>query len=71
MRAFGTLFVKGRVASVEIFGVEMVLRYADTLAETLIMDDLALSQELDRIAYVGVVGEAENVVIGRASLLLC
>ena len=49
----------------------MILSYADAVAEALIVHDLALAEEFYRIANVGVVGEAQNVVIGRARLLLC
>ena len=65
------LLIKRRIASVEILGVEVILSYADAVGEALIVHDLALAEEFYRIANVGVVGEAQNVVIGRARLLLC
>ena len=35
------------------------------------MHDLAFAQEFDGIADVGIVGQAKDVVVGGASLLLC
>ncbi len=35
------------------------------------MHDLPLPQELDGIPHIGVVTEAEDVVVGHAGLLLC
>ena len=40
-------------------------------AETLEVDDFPLSQETDDIVDVRVVGQAKDVVIGKAGLLLC
>ena len=39
------------------------------LAETLKMYDLSLTKEPYRIAYVGVVGQAQDIVIGGAGFL--
>ena len=63
------VFVKVRIAGVEITAVELILRYAESFAETLVVDDFALSQEADRIAYIRVVGKAEDIVVGGACLL--
>ena len=49
----------------------MILSDADAVGEALIVNYLALAEEFYRIANVGIVGEAQNVVIGRARLLLC
>ena len=68
---YANLLIKRRVARVEVLGVEMLLCYADAVAEALIMHDLALAEEFYRVADVGIVGEAENVIVGRARLLLC
>ena len=63
--------IKRRVARVEVLGVEMLLRDTNAVAEALIVHDLTLSEEFYRVADVGIVCEAQNVVISRASLLLC
>ena len=40
-------------------------------AEALEVDNLALAQESDCVVDVGVVGEAKDVIVHRACLLLC
>lgn len=40
-------------------------------AESLIMDDLALSEKFQHIAHIPVVDEAQEVVVGYARFLLC
>ena len=49
----------------------MILSYSYAVAEALVVNYLALAKEFYRIAYVGIVGQAQNVIIGRARLLLC
>ena len=49
----------------------MILSDSYAIAKSLIMYDLTLAQELDRIAHVGIVAQPQNVVVGHASLLLC
>ena len=65
------VFVKRRIASVEIFGVEIVLRYADGIGEALIMHYFTGAQEFYYVINVGIVGKAQDIVIGCACLLLC
>jgi len=48
-----------------------VLNHTQRFAEALEVDYLALAEELDDVVDVGVVGEAEDVVVGDARLLLC
>ena len=68
---FSAIFIKTRVAGVEILAVEVVGRDPEAFAETLVVDDLPFPQELDDIADVRIIGKAENVVVGHARLLLC
>ena len=49
----------------------MVLRDAERVAEALIVHNLALAQEFDRVADVGIVDKTQDVVVGRTRLLLC
>ena len=42
-----------------------------TLAEALEVHDLARTQELDDVVDVGIVGKAQDVIVGHARLLLC
>jgi hypothetical protein len=47
------------------------LRYANGIGEALIMHYFTGAQEFYYVINVGVIGKAQNVVIGRARLLLC
>ena len=40
------------------------------LSKALVMDDLPLAQEDDRVADIGIVNQAQDVVVGGAGLLL-
>ena len=62
--------VEGGVADVEVLRVEVILRDAEGVAEALIMHDLALAEEFDHVVDVGVVGQTQDIVVGRARLLL-
>ena len=54
------------------FHCEALLRKAShSFAKALVVDNLALAEEFDNVVYVGVVGEAEDVIVHRARLLLC
>ena len=64
-------FVERRVERVEVAAVQSVLQYAQTFAESLVMNKLAFAQEFDRVAHVGIVREAENVIVGQTRFLLC
>ena len=63
--------VKGGIESVKILGVQIILSDAKCLAEALIVNYLALTKELDRIADIGIVNKTQNVVVGHTCLLLC
>ena len=68
-RLFPAIFIKRRVAGVEVFGVEPLFGAFEPLAEPLIMHDLPLTQETDRVAHFGVVDQPQDVVVGRARFL--
>ena len=65
------LFIKRRIGRIEIFLIHLLNSAAKPLTEALIMDDLPLPQELYDVVYVWIVAEPQDVVIGRARLLLC
>ena len=67
---FSAIFIKTRVAGVEILAVEMVGRDPEAFAETLVVDDLPFPQEFQRIADIRVVNKAEQVVVRCTGLLL-
>ena len=59
------------VAGVEVFGVEVILGNSEGVGEALIMHDLALAQEFYCVVDVGIVRKPQDIIIGRARLLLC
>lgn len=66
-----TVLVKCRIAGVKIPGVQIVLCYAQSFAESLKMNDFPFSQEFYRITYIRIVSKPENIVVGCTCLLLC
>ena len=62
--------VEGGVGEVDVFGVHFFLAQAQAFAEALEVNDLPLPQKADDVVHVRVVGQAEDVVIGQAGLLL-
>jgi len=62
--------VESRVDGVEVFLVHPVHGQAQGLAKALEMDGLALAQETDDVIHIRIVAHAQNIVIGRARLLL-
>ena len=72
MRLFlPAILVKRGVDRVKILAVQLLLCDAEGIAEALVMHDLTRAQIFDRIANVGIVDQTQNVVVGRARLLLC
>ena len=63
--------VKGRIDIVDVFLAQAVLGKSQTFAKSLEVYDLPLAQEPDSIVDVWVIAEAENIVVGNASFLLC
>ena len=49
----------------------MILRDAQGIGEALIMHDLTLTQKLDGVAYIGIIRQAQNIIIGGSCLLFC
>lgn len=66
----GITFVKSRIVGIEILRIERVLRNTHCITETLKVNDFALTQKANRIAHIWVVYQPQNIVIGRACLLL-
>ena len=59
------------IECVEILLIELLLRSAKDIAESLEVHYLTLTKKLDNVADVGIVGETENVIVGDSRLLLC
>ena len=73
--AFGFLFVaalvKRGVDRVKVLAIKLFLRNAQSIAKALIVHDLTLTQVAQRITHVGVIAQANEVVVGRTRLLFC
>ena len=65
------LFIKRRVDCVEVLAVEVILSDSQGVSKALIVHDFALAQIAQRVTHVGVVAQADEVVVGHARLLLC
>lgn len=64
-------FIEFRVKRVEVLGIQVIRYYAERFAESLEMYDFPFAEEFDRISYIGIVYETEDVVIGSSCFLLC
>ena len=62
--------VERGIISVKVLVIEVILNDAQRIAEALEVVDLSLAEELDGVADVGIVDEAEDVIVGDARLLL-
>ena len=65
-----TLYVKLGIVGVVVACIQIFLYIAQCVAEALEVNDLALTQELDRVAYIGVVDQAQQVIVSCARFLL-
>ena len=63
------LQIKFRIDRVKILAVEIILHNAKRFAKTLIMHNLPLSQEADRVENIRVIAHADDVIIGGAGFL--
>lgn len=68
--AAGLERVKSRVGKIDIPGIHLLFAQAKALAKTLEVDNLPLTQEADDVVYIRVVGQAEDIIVGKAGLLL-
>ena len=69
--AVALLGVETGIDSVEVFGIQLILRDAERFAETLEVYDFALPEELDGLAHIRLLDQAEDVVVGASCFLLC
>lgn len=63
------LFVEFGVKCIEITAVKLFLHEPEAFAESLVVDDLPLPQEADRITDLRIFYEPEDIIVGRAGLL--
>ena len=59
------------IECVEILLIELLLRSAKDIAESLVVNYLALAEVFQGLAHVGIVDKTDKVVVGHARLLLC
>ena len=64
-----TVLIKSWVKRVEVLGIQSILYVPQGFAETLEVDDLAFTQEADRIADFRILDQTKDVVVGGAGLL--
>ena len=64
------LFIKRRIYHIYILLVEFFRCKSESLAEALEVDYFALAQIADDVVYIGIVGKAQDIVVGNAGLLL-
>ena len=60
-----------RELSVVLFAILQIGDMPQGLAKSLEVYDFALTEELNRVDYVRVVREGEDIVVDRAGLLFC
>ena len=65
------MLIKRGVEGVEVLFVELILCDTQAFTETLVVDDLTLTQELDRFTDVGIVDQTQDVIVSSARLLFC
>ena len=68
---FVAALVKRGVDRVKVLAVKLFLSDSQGVSKALIVHDLTLAQVAQRVTYVGVIAKANEVVVGRARLLLC
>ena len=69
--SFSALLIERGVDCVKILAVKLFLSDSQSIAKALIVHDLTLTQVAQRVTHVGVIAQANEVVVGRARLLFC
>ena len=62
--------IKCGIVGIEVLRVKVILCDAQGIAEALEVHDFALAKEFDRFAYIGIVHQAQNIVVGGSGFLL-
>ena len=63
------LHIKGRVHKIHILPIKLLSQNFYGFSKSLEMDDLPLPEESDDVVDIGIITDAQNVVIGYASFL--
>lgn len=67
---FKAFFIEWGVEGVEVLFVEFIGQEAEVFAEALVVDNLTGTQKANRIFYIVVIAESEDVIVGRSGFLL-
>lgn len=65
-----TLGIQRRVGGVDVFLVEALAQQGDGLAKALEVDNFPLAEEANHVVDIGIVAQAENIVVCDPRLLL-
>ena len=60
-----------RIHEIYILFIQLVAQQLNCFAKTLEMNNFALSQELDDIIHIRVIGQTQNVIVSGSRFLLC
>ena len=71
MRLLLLLHIERWVHIIYILLVQFFTKQLYGFSKALEMDDLALTEELDNIIYVRIIGKPQDIVIGYTCFLLC
>ena len=66
---FAARLIELRIEGVKILLVKTVCQQSQAFAETLIMHDLAFSEEADDVLHIIIIAEAQDIVISGTRLL--
>ena len=64
-----SLLVEGGVGEINVFLVHALLGAVDGLTKSLEVDDFALTEKSDDVVDIGIVGQAQDIVVGHSCLL--
>ncbi len=64
------LDIYGRVHIVNIFLVQLITQKLNGFSKALEMDNFPLPKEFNRVIHIGIIADAQDVIIGRPGFLL-
>lgn len=72
IRKTGHRFVKCRIVSIEVSGIQVILNHAQSFTESLVMNHFSCTQETYRICYFRYVSNyTQDIIVCASSLLFC
>lgn len=64
------MLIERGIEGVEVLTVQLISQQTKVLTEPLIMNNFSGSEEADRVDHIGIITEAQDVVIGGTRFLL-